>query len=174
MENQNNLSTNTQNNLTSGTKNNLPIDEVLKKFKRFRKKDIHFLIKKKIISYPITVNDLYILELFHRVWRTRELVRLNFSAMSKTEVSDIANQYLARCSSRLDAWIYSRIKNKRELGHRIYTNQIISEAIRVFKLKKDKKIIEHIKTQIKKVNQRLRDQKRLRKIKNPLKDTLPK
>jgi hypothetical protein len=157
-------------NLTSDTKNNLPIDEVLKKFKRFRKKDIHFLIKKKIISYPITVNDLYILELFHRVWRTRELVRLNFSGIKKDERPDIINSWLANCNTKLDTWIYSRIKNKKELGQRIYTNQIVADAIRVFKLKKDKRTIQHIKSQIQKVKQNLRVQKyrRLKNIKNNL------
>jgi hypothetical protein len=162
MENQDNLPTNTQNNLTVGTKNNLPIDEVLKKFKRFKKKDIDFLIKKKIISYPITVNDLYILELFHRVWKTHEFIRLNLSGLGRRRRSEILSQCLAECNSKLDVWIYSRIKNKKELGQRIYTNQIVADAVRIFKLKKDKKTIEYIKAQIKKVNQRLRDQKRLR------------
>ena len=171
MENQNNLPTNTQNNLTSGAKNNLPIDEVLKKFKRFRKKDIHFLIKKKIINYPITVNDLYILELFHRVWRTNEFIRLNLSGMKKSKLSDMVNQCLTDCNSRLDTWIYSRVKNKRELGERIYANQIISDAIRIFKLKKDKKVIQHLKSQIKKISQRLRTQKH-RKKKRQIKSSI--
>jgi len=156
-----------QNNLTADTQNNLTIDDVLKKFKRFRKKDINFFIKHRIISYPLTVNDLYILDLIHRVWRKHELIELMLSGMKKKNIANIVNRALSGCDSKLDMWIYSRVKNKRELGEKIYTKQIVSEAISLFKLKKDKKLIQHIKTQIKKVKERLKTQKRRHKMPEP-------
>ena len=95
--------------------------------------------------------------------------------MSKSRVTEIIKGASLGINSKLDAWLYSRIKSKKELGNKIYTSQLISEAIRLFKLKKSKKTISHLKKQIKKIKHRVAVQMWLRKKKgeeNPFDDDL--
>jgi hypothetical protein len=127
----------------------------LKLFKKFREKHINFFIKRKVINYPIKEKDLEILDAIHKIWGTKEVVRFNLSFFSKEVREEIYRQAVLRYETKLDIWLYSRMKNKMEHGQKLDVKELIDEVVRVFKLKKDKKFLDALKQRIIKIRCRL-------------------
>jgi len=149
---------NSQNNLSSDSELNLKIEDILKKYKKFRRKDINFLIKKKAINNPLTVQDLYFLDRLYRIWRDNDTIRLMIAGKRLSEIKKTIDYLSAGCETKIDIWLYSRIKNKKELGEKVYITALVFEAIRLFKLKKNSKTIKQLTKQAKKIKNRIKAQ----------------
>jgi len=133
----------------------LTVKDVLKLFKKFRAKHIDFFIKRKVINYPIKEKDLEILDAIHKIWGTREVVRFNLGFLNREEREKIYRQAVLKCETKLDVWLYSRMKKKLELGEKLDIKELIDEVVRVFKLKKDRKLLNALKQRIIKIRCRL-------------------
>jgi hypothetical protein len=144
----------------------LTVKDVLKLFKKFREKHINFFIKRKVINYPIKEKDLEILDAIHKIWGTKEVVRFNLSFFSKGVREEIYRQVVLKCETKLDIWLYSRMKNKMEHGQKLDVKELIDEVVRVFKLKKDKKHLDALKQRIIKIRYRLYYERRKQKKKS--------
>jgi len=68
--------------------------------------------------------------------------------------------------TKLDIWLYSRMKNKMEHGEKLDVKELIDEVVRVFKLKKDKKHLDALKQRIIKIRYRLYYERRKQKKKS--------
>lgn len=146
----------------------LTVKDVLKLFKKFREKHINFFIKRKVINYPIKEKDLEILDAIHKIWGTKEVVRFNLSFFEKEERDEIYRQVVLKCETKLDIWLYSRMRNKMEHGEKLGVKELIDEVVRVFKLKKDKKHLDALKQKIIKIRYRLYYERRKQKKKSLL------
>jgi hypothetical protein len=144
----------------------LTVKDVLKLFKKFREKHINFFIKRKVINYPIKERDLEILDAIHKIWGTKEIVRFNLSFFDKEERDEIYRQVVLKYETKLDIWLYSRMKNKMEHGEKLDVKELIDEVVRVFKLKKDKKHLDALKQRIIKIRYRLYYERRKQKKKS--------
>lgn len=82
-------------------------------------------------------------------------MRFNLSFFSKGVREEIYRQVVLKCETKLDIWLYSRMKNKMEHGQKLDVKELIDEVVRVFKLKKDKKFLDALKQRIIKIRCRL-------------------
>jgi hypothetical protein len=144
----------------------LTVKDVLKLFKKFRAKHINFFIKRKVIDYPIKERDLEILDAIHKIWGTKDIVRFNLGFFTEKEREEIYRQAVLKCETKLDVWLYSRMKNKIEHGQKLDVKELIDEVVRVFKLKKDKKHLDALKQRIIKIRYRLYYERRKQKKKS--------
>ncbi|NPV51762.1 MAG: hypothetical protein HPY60_11295 [Candidatus Methanofastidiosum sp.] len=134
------------------------IDDVLKKYKKYRRKDVRFLMDKGVINNPITAEDMILLGRLHKIWRNENFIRLLLSGKKKSEIRQIMDYLSADCETKLDVWLYSYIKNKMELGEKIYKSKIVDDALRIFKLKGTRKSINEIEKRVKKIKSKIKKQ----------------
>jgi len=133
----------------------LTVKDVLKLFKKFRAKHINFFIKRGVISYPIKEKDLDILDAIHKIWGTKDIVRFNLGFFTEKERKEIYQQAVLKCETKLDVWLYSRMKKKLERGEKIEVRKLVDEVIRVFRLKRDERFLDELKQRIIKIRRRL-------------------
>jgi hypothetical protein len=118
----------------SERKKGLTVKEVVKIFPKFKEKHINYFIKRGVVSYPISERDLEVLAAIHKIWGTREVVRFNLAYFSKRRKVELLRDALNKCETRLDVWLYARMKGKMEKGEKVYIYDIVNEAANVFKL----------------------------------------
>jgi hypothetical protein len=140
-------------------KKGLTVKEVVKLFPKFRAKHINYFIKRGVISYPIGDKDLEVLVAIHKIWGTREAVRFNLSYFSKRRKLELLRAVLNGCETKLESWLYTRMKGKMERGERVYIYDIVREAVNVFKLKKDKKVLERLKKKARQLRKKIYNEK---------------
>jgi len=136
-------------------KKGLTVKEVVKLFPKFKGKHINYFIKRGVISYPIGERDLEVLSAIYRIWGTKEVVRFNLSYFSKKRKVELFQEALNKCETRFEVWLYTRMKKKMERGERVYVNEIVREAVEVWKLKRDKKVLESVRKKVKRLKGRL-------------------
>ena len=127
----------------------LLVKEVVKLFPKFREKHINYFIGRGVISYPIKERDLEILAALHRIWGTREIVRFNLGYFSKSRKVELLQEALAGCETRFEVWLFTKVKDKVEKGEKVYIDEIVEEAVRIWKLKKDKRVLESVRKKVK-------------------------
>ena len=133
----------------------LTVKDVLKLFKKFKAKHINFFIRYGVISYPIKERDLVILDAIHKIWGTKDIVRFNLGFFDKKERKELYEQVGLRCETKLDVWLYSRMKKKLERGEKIEVRKLIDEVVGVFRLKRDERFLDELKQRIMKIRRRL-------------------
>jgi hypothetical protein len=133
----------------------LTVKEVVKIFPKFREKHINYFIGRGVISYPITERDLEVLGAIHKIWGTREAVRFNLSYFSKRRKEELLREVLNGCETRFEVWLYTKVREKMERGERVYVDEIVREAVRVWKLRRDKKVLESVRKKVKLFRRRL-------------------
>jgi len=69
-----------------------------------------------VILYPIGERDLEVLAAIHKIWGTREAVRFNLSYFSKRRKLELLRAVLNGCETKLESWLYTRMKKKMERG----------------------------------------------------------
>jgi hypothetical protein len=131
------------------------VKEVVKLFPKFREKHINYFIGRGVISYPIGERDLEVLAALHRIWGTREIVRFNLGYFSKRRKVEILQEALAGCETRFEVWLFARVKERVEKGEKVYVDEIVSEAVRVWKLKKSKRVLESVRKKVNLFKRRL-------------------
>jgi hypothetical protein len=136
-------------------KKGLTVKEVVKLFPKFRAKHINYFIKRGVISYPIRDKDLEILVAIYKIWGTKEVVRFNLSYFSKKRKAELFQEALNKCETRFEVWLYTRMMKKIKRGERVYVYDIVREAVRVWKLKRDKKVLESVRKKVKRLKGRL-------------------
>jgi len=141
-------------------KKGLTVKEVVKLFPKFKEKHINYFIKRGVISYPIEEKDLEVLSAIHKIWGAREAVRFNLSYFSKRRKLELLRAVLNGCETKLESWLYTRMKGKMERGERVYIYDIVREAVNVFKLKKDKKVLKAVQKKAKRLRWKLYNEKR--------------
>lgn len=105
-------------------------DGILKRFKNFRKKDIQFFIKKKIIEFPLTFEDLIKLDAIHKLWRSEAALRLQISGL-KTKVLTKLEEYTTfGIESKIETWIYGQLKKNINLK----PSFVAKQAVKQFKI----------------------------------------
>jgi hypothetical protein len=140
-------------------KKGLTVKEVVELLPKFKAKHINYFIKRGVILYPISERDLEVLAAIHKVWGTREVVRFNLSYFSKRRKLELLRTVLNGCETKLESWLYTRMKGKMERGERVYIYDIVREAVNVFKLKKDKKILERLKKKARQLRKKIYNEK---------------
>jgi hypothetical protein len=138
----------------------LTVKEVVKLFPKFKEKHIRYFIGRGVISYPIRERDLEVLSAIYRIWGTKEVVRLNLSYFSKRRKIEILREALSGCETRFEVWLYTRVKEMVERGERVYVDEVVNEAVRVWKLRKSKRVLESVRKKVKLFKQRLLYRKR--------------
>jgi len=146
-------------------KKGLTVKEVVKIFPKFKEKHINYFIGRGVISYPIRDKDLEVLGAIHKIWGTREVVRFNLSYFSKRRKLELLRESLNGCETSLDVWLYTRIKGKMERGEKVYIDEVVREAVAVWKLKKDKKVLERLKRKAKQLRKKIYNEKYKKKEK---------
>ena len=136
-------------------KKGLNVKEVVEILPKFRAKHINYFIKRGVISYPIGERDLEVLAAIHKIWGAGEVVRFNLSYFSKRRKLELFQEALNKCETRFEVWLYTRMKGKMERGERVYVNEIVREAARVWKLRKDRKVLESVRKKVKRLKGRL-------------------
>jgi hypothetical protein len=139
---------------TEGRKTFL-VKEVVKLFPKFREKHINYFIGRGVISYPIGERDLEVLVALHRIWGTKEIVRFNLRYFSRKRKLELLEEALAGCETRFEVWLYARVKEKIERGEKVYVNEMVQEAVRFWKLKKRKRVLENIRKKVRLFKHRL-------------------
>ena len=137
------------------TAKGLTVKEVVKIFPKFKEKHINYFIKRGVISYPIGERDLEVLGAIHRIWGTREIVRFNLSYFSRRRREELLREALSGCETRFEVWLYTKVKEKMERGEKVYIEEIVKEAVSIWKLKKDKKVLESVRKKVKQLRERL-------------------
>jgi hypothetical protein len=127
----------------------LAVKEVVKLFPKFKEKHIRYFIGRGVISYPIKERDLEVLSAIHRIWGTKEVVRFNLSYFSRKRKIEILREVLSGCETRFEVWLYTRVKEKVERGERVYVDEIAKEAVKLWKLRRSKRVLENIKKKVK-------------------------
>jgi hypothetical protein len=135
----------------------------VKLFPKFKEKHIRYFIGRGVILYPIKERDLEILSAIHRIWGTKEVVRLNLSYFSKKRKIELLREVLSGCKTRFEVWLYTRVKEKVEKGEKVYVDEIVNEAVRTWKLKKSKRVLESLRKKVKLFEQRLLNHKKKKK-----------
>ena len=125
------------------------VKEVVKLFPKFREKHINYFIGRGVISYPIGERDLEVLAAIYRIWGTREIVRFNLGYFSKKRKLELLQEALVGCETRFEVWLFTKIKEKVEKGEKVYVDEIVREAVRVWKLKKRKRVLESVRKKVK-------------------------
>jgi hypothetical protein len=127
----------------------LVVKEVVKLFPKFREKHIRYFICRGVISYPIKERDLEVLSAIHRIWGTKEVVRFNLSYFSRKRKIEILREVLSGCETKFEVWLYTRVKERVERGERVYVDEIAKEAVKFWKLRRSKRVLENIKKKVK-------------------------
>ena len=125
------------------------VKEVVKLFPKFREKHINYFIGRGVISYPIGERDLEVLAAIHRIWGTREIVRFNLSYFSRKRKLELLEEALVGCETSFEVWLFGRVKEKVEKGEKVYVDEIVREAMSVWKLKKRKRVLESVRKKVK-------------------------
>jgi hypothetical protein len=141
----------------------LTVKEVVKIFPKFKEKHINYFIGRGVISYPIGERDLDVLSAIHKIWGSREAVRFNLSYFSKRRKIELLRDALNGCETRFEVWLYTRMKGKMERGEKVYIDEIVREAVSLFKLKKDKKFLRDVKKRALQLRWKLYNKKRKKK-----------
>lgn len=121
-------------------------EEVLKKFRCFREKDIELFIRKGVIKGSFDEEDLRVLEVISKIWGKpvflkRQLKRFSYSRRVKL---------IETCHfNKLDSYIYSRIKEEWEKGERVKTDLLVYEVMERFGIKPTKSAEEMLKRKVK-------------------------
>lgn len=134
---------------------NLTVEEILKRFKKFRLKDIKFFISRKIIELPPTVDDAARLDAVHKLWRNDTAIKLQLSGKSKRDLSKIVDRAQAGIESKLDSWLYTHIKQQRLAGKPVRTKALIRQVTGIFKLKRDKRTMKQVERSIKNIKRKV-------------------
>ena len=146
-------------------KKGLTVKEVVKLFPKFKEKHINYFIRKGVISYPIGERDLEVLSAIYRIWGTREVVRFNLSYFSRRRKIELLQAVLNGCETRFEAWLYTRMKGKMERGEKVYIDEVVKEAVSVWKLRKDKEFLERLRNKAKQLRKKIYNEKNKKKEK---------
>ena len=120
-------------------------EEVLKRFRCFKQKDIELFIRKKIIKGSFDEEDLKVLEVISRMWSKyvflkRQLARFSYDQRLKL---------IETCHfNKLDSYIYSRIKETWEKGEKVKIDLLAYEVMERFGIKPTASAEEMLKRKI--------------------------
>jgi hypothetical protein len=140
-------------------KKGLTVKEVVKIFPKFKEKHISYFIKRGVISYPVSERDLEVLGAIYRIWGSSELVRFNLAYFSRKRKLELLRAVLNGCETSLEVWLYTRMKGKMERGEKVYIDEVVREAVSVWKLKKDRKVLEGLKKKAKQLRKKIYNEK---------------
>lgn len=136
-------------------RNLLTVEDILKRFKKFRLKDIKFFISRKIIELPLTADDIAKLDAIHKVWESDTALKLQLSGMAKTRINKILEYAGAGADNRLTSWLYAHIKQQRLAGKPVRTKTLIRQVSGIFNLKRDKRTIKEIEKTIRRIKRKV-------------------
>lgn len=121
-------------------------DEVLKRFKCFKKKDIELFIVNEVISGDFQERDLKILEVIAKIWRKRSFLKRQLAAFSYGERLNL----IETCHyNKLDSFIFSRIRDARLKREKLDIERLVMEVLVKFNFPINDKTKELIRKKIK-------------------------
>lgn len=119
--------------------------EVLERFRHFCKKDIELFVRKGLIKCKFDAEDLRVLEIISKIWAKRVFIKRQMIWFTYKERLKL----IETCHfSKLDTYIYSRIKEFWEKGERIDIDMLTYEVMARFNIKPTKSAFEMIKKKI--------------------------
>ena len=123
-------------------------DEIVRRFKCFKKKDFELFCLAGVISGAFDEDDVKVLEAIKKIWRKPVFLKRQLAYYTRKE----RFKFLETCCfNKIDAYIFSSIRKKWEKGERVNFDELTFRVMRAFNIKPTELAEKMIKRKIKNV-----------------------